>query len=153
MDEKTQTAQGDRRWLLVRAGGAAYALPARDVRFVVRGLVCHPVPGARPRLLGLAQYGGEPLAVLDLHALAEGGAAQTSQRVTVVLGRRSERRAPAVGLAVDAALRVAEFSGPQSPDDGRLVQGALSVDDETVTVLDTSVLMADRWRAGGWDDD
>ncbi len=59
---KSLSAEGDRTFLLVRSGGACYALPATQVRHVVRGLACHPVPGGRPHLLGLAQYAGEPLA-------------------------------------------------------------------------------------------
>ena len=94
------------RYLLVRSGGRSYGVAADQVRHVVRGLLCHPVPGSRPHLLGLAQYGGEPLAVLDLQALLEKGRPRANYRATVVLGRRGRRSRTMIGLAVDEARRV-----------------------------------------------
>jgi chemotaxis signal transduction protein len=113
----------------------------------VRGLTCHPVPGGRPHLLGLAQYGGEPLAVLDILALVSGGAPRANNRATVILGSEPRGARTVLGLAVDEALRVA--SVPEIPDsrpgDG-LVRGTVSLQDRQVKILNTSVLFADDWR-------
>jgi len=134
----------DRRFLLVRSGGVYCALPAAQVRLVVRGLTCHAVPGGQPHLLGLAQYGGEPLAVLDILALVSGGAPRANNRATVILGRKRRRSGTSLGLAVDEALRVVSVT--EMPDaeiaDG-LVTGTVFLDDRPVKVLNTSVLFAD----------
>ena len=57
------------RFLLVQAGDRLCALPLARVRRVVRALPVCPLPGSAPELLGLAEFGGEPLPVLDLATL------------------------------------------------------------------------------------
>jgi len=124
------------------------ALPAAQVRRVVRGLTCHPVPGGQPHLLGLAQYGGEPLAVLDILALVSGGAPRANNRATVILGRENRGARTVLGLAVDEALRVAamsEFSEVE-PGDGGLLEGTATFADGAIKLLNTTVLFADEWR-------
>lgn len=150
MMEELQTAQRYQRFLLVRAGGVSYAVPASQVRHLVRGLTCFPVPGSSPRLLGLAQFAGEPLAVLDLPALAEGGQARSGHWVTVILGRSGRDSWPAIGLAVDEALRVEALDWDE-PVAGqrRLVGGVVRVGGIEVKVLDASLLMTDGWPVGG----
>ena len=96
--------------LLVRVGETTAALPAAAVRRVVRSLRLHPLPGAGEGLLGLAEFAGEPLAVLDLARLmGAAGVAGVSPAVTVVtwIGPAGDREL--VGLAVDEALEVAEL--------------------------------------------
>jgi len=147
VDQEGPWGEEDRRFLLVRSGGTFCALPAAQVRRVVRGLTCHPVPGGQPHLLGLAQYGGEPLAVLDIHALVSGGAPRANNRATVILGRESRGVRTVLGLAVDEALRVAAMAdlSVAEPGDG-LVEGTVTLEDGPVKVLNTSVLFADDWR-------
>ena len=148
VDQEVARGAEDRRFLLVRSGGVYCALPANQVRRVVRGLACHPVPGGQPHLLGLAQYGGEPLAVLDILALVSGGAPRANNRATVILGREKRGARTVLGLAVDEALRIAamaEFSEVEPGDDG-LLQGTATIDHGAVKILNTSVLFADEWR-------
>jgi chemotaxis signal transduction protein len=141
MDIEVPVAEGDRRFLLVRSGGSCYAVSAAQVRHVVRGLACYPVPGGQPHLLGLAQYAGEPLAILDLHSLAEGEAPQSHHRTTVILGRGKRDSWTAVGLAVNEALRVQNLAGEISdgPCDS-LVAGTVDLEGETIKVINTGVL-------------
>jgi len=135
--------EGDRRYLLVRSGGFGWALPADQVRRVVRGLACHPAPGGRPHLLGLAQFGGEPLAVLDLHALVAGGTPRSDHRATVILGRCGARSGAVLGLAIDDALRVVTLADPPQPGSSDpLVEGTLTIDGDSVKVLDTARLFS-----------
>jgi chemotaxis signal transduction protein len=96
--------------LLVRLGETTAALPAAAVRRVARALRLYPLPGAGEGLLGLAEFAGEPLAVLDLaRLLGVAGAAGEAPPVTVVtwLGHGADREL--VGLGVDEALEVAEL--------------------------------------------
>lgn len=141
--------QGD-RYLLVRSGGRSYGVAAQQVRHVVRGLTFHPVPGSRPHLLGLAQFGGEPLAVLDLHAMLENGRPRANHRATVVLGRRGRRSHAMIGLAVDEARRVQRVAGIEATHGaGMLVRGTATIDGESVELLDASVLLEDRLQGDG----
>ncbi len=145
MDIEVPVAEGDRRFLLVRSGGSCYAVPAAQVRHVVRGLACYPVPGARPHLLGLAQYAGEPLAILDLHSMVEGAAPQAHHRTMVILGRGSRESWTAVGLAVNEALRVQTLEMEIS--DGSyhgLVSGAVDLEGQIVKVVNTAVLFEEN---------
>ncbi len=153
MDTEVPVAEGDRRFLLVRSGGSNYALPATQVRHVVRGLACYPVPGGRPYLLGLAQFAGEPLAILDLHSLAEGVAPQSHQRTTVILGRGALDSWTAVGLAVTEALRVQTLRQATLADQpGQLVTGSVVFEGEVIKVVDTAVFFEEnRPREGSLD--
>jgi chemotaxis signal transduction protein len=113
------------------------------VRRVVRGLACHPAPGARPHLLGLAQFGGEPLAVLDLNALVTGGTPRSDHRATVILGRHGAWSGAVLGLAIDEALRVETLADPPQPGSPNpLIEGTLTVDGDSVKVLNTAHLFS-----------
>lgn len=149
MDPEVPVAEGDRTFLLVRSGGACYAIPAAQVRHVVRGLACYPVPGGEPHLIGLAQFAGEPLAVLDLHAVAEGAAPQAHHRTTVILGRDAPDSWTAVGFAVTDAIRVHSFDRAVAVDEpSGLVTGSVELEGELVRVVDTGVFF-DESRPGG----
>jgi chemotaxis signal transduction protein len=121
-------------YLIVRLGERIAALPAAAVRRVVRGARLHPLPGAGPGLVGLAEFAGEPLAILDLAQLL--GLEERSSRpaVTVVtwLGSGDEREL--VGLGVDDAIEVAEL------DASALALGQALVGGRPVVVVDTESL-------------
>ena len=119
------------------------------VRQVVRRLSFYPVPGSQPHLLGLAQFAGEPLAVLDLHALVTDGIPGAAHRATVILGRTAESAGRVVGLAVDEAVGVAALhvsAGKRDPSS--LVTGTATVEDQTVRIVDPSALFAEDWKPG-----
>lgn len=132
------------RCLLVRAGDQECALPLARVRRVVRALHVHPLPGAAPELLGLAEYGGEPLPVLDLARLigaSPAGAGPAAVTVVVAVGPRGA--AELVGLAADAALDIAEAPLAGLPGaDRALIVGEVLLDGRPVRVLDPGMLGA-----------
>lgn len=121
-------------YLLVRCGEKIAALPAAAVRRVVRGARLHPLPGAGPGLVGLAEFAGEPLAVLDLAQLLGEERRSSRPPVTVVtwLGGGEEREL--VGLGVDDAIEVAEL------DPTALALGTALVGGRPVLVVDTERL-------------
>jgi len=92
--------------LLVNAGGERFGILASRVIRLLREVTIHPIPGAEPPLLGLGQYGGEPLAVLDLQELVGRTNSAAGHRVVVLIaaGRRVGREM--IGLAVDEADRL-----------------------------------------------
>ncbi len=121
-------------YLLVRLGERVAALPALAVRRVVRGARLHPLPGAGPGLVGLAEFAGEPLAVLDLAQLlgAERGSSRPAVTVVTWLGSGSDREL--VGLGVDDAIEVTEL------DPAALALGQALVGGRPVVVVDTEHL-------------
>lgn len=146
VDREETPAVKERRYLLVRAGGSCCAVPASAVRRVVRNLPCHPFPGEQPYFVGFSQFGGEPLAVLDLHTLITGEAPRSHHGATVILGRGSRGRRTVIGLAVDEAVRVASISEPgETQNPGSMIEGTITLAGESVDVLDTSVLFKDQW--------
>jgi chemotaxis signal transduction protein len=113
-----------RAHLIVRVGETTAALPAGGVRRVVQALRLHPLAGAGASVLGLAEFAGEPLAVLDLaHLLGLSRPAGDAPPVTVVawLGGADEREQ--VGLAVDEALEVVELDAAAAAAGELLVRG------------------------------
>ncbi len=95
--------------LLVQAGEYVCALPLASVRRVVRSLTVHPLPGSAPELEGLAEFGGEPLPVLNLARMVNAApGANPSYPVTVVVWAGPADAREIMGLAVDAALEVAD---------------------------------------------
>ena len=128
--------------LLVRAGEYACALPLSAVRRVVRALTVHPLPGAAGELEGLAEFGGEPLPVLNLARLVNAPpGANPAYPVTVVAWVGPAAARETIGLSADAALEVVHVS----PDavvagDGGLLLGEAPVGDEVIRVLDLEAL-------------
>ncbi|HKV07532.1 MAG TPA: chemotaxis protein CheW [Thermoanaerobaculia bacterium] len=101
------TARDEASHLLVRAGEYVCALPLSSVRRVVRALTVHPLPGATDELLGLAEFGGEPLPVLNLARLINAPpGANPSYPVTIVVWAGAADSREMVGLSADAALEV-----------------------------------------------
>ncbi len=129
--------------LVVRAGGRCCGLPLPAVRRVVRELTLHPVPASARRLLGLAQFGGEPLAVVDLATLI--GEVAGHGGLTVVLDRRRGRGGAGLGLAVDAVLGVRRLGPPQGPcreASSAVVTGEVASADGPVLLLDAERILA-----------
>lgn len=134
------------RHLLIRAGDRLCALPLERVRRVVRALPIHPLPGARPELLGLAEFAGEPLAVLDLARLigATPGA-RAPFPVTVVAWAGATDVREGVGFAADEAVEVIEIEtesiAPLAPSGASLAVGGEALSEgRPVRLLDLVAL-------------
>jgi chemotaxis signal transduction protein len=124
-------------FLVVRIGGVHAALPAAAVRRVVRGTRVHPLPGAGEGLLGLAEFAGEPLAVLDLARVSGLAAPSGAALVTVVAWVGADAERELVGLAVDEALEVCEIDGTTVAGGEALLRG------RPVSMIDPQRLGAD----------
>lgn len=68
----------------------------------------HRIPGAQPRLLGLAQYGGEPLAVVDVQGLEGDTEEIVGGRGTMVVIAPGDGLL--IGLAADDAEHVTRLA-------------------------------------------
>ncbi len=128
--------------LLVQAGEYVCALPLVSVRRVLRTLTVHPLPGSAPELEGLAEFGGEPLAVLNLARMVNAApGANPANPVTIVVVAGPPEARELMGLAADAALEVADIS----PDavvvgDGGFLLGEAPVGGKVVRVLNLEAL-------------
>jgi chemotaxis signal transduction protein len=128
--------------LLVRAGEYACAVPLAAVRRVVRALTVHPLPGASGELEGLAEFGGEPLPVLNLARLVNAPpGANPAVPVTVVVWVGPAEAREMIGLSADAALEVVHVpAGGMVTGDGGFLLGEAPVGGEVVRVLDLEAL-------------
>jgi chemotaxis signal transduction protein len=128
--------------LLVRAGEYACALPLAAVRRVVRALAVHPLPGASGELEGLAEFGGEPLPVLNLARLVNASpGANPSYPVTVVVWVGPAEGREMIGFAADAALEVVHVpAGSIVAGDGGFILGEAPVGREVVRILNLDAL-------------
>jgi len=130
MHHDPEAARGEgRRYLVVRTGSSSCALDLTMVRRILRSVPLFKVPGSRPALLGLAQWGGEPLAVIDLQAELSGGRPVRSPDQVVVVVEIPGEEPETLGLMVDEALDVMRIpdtairSDPQGLLHGEVVSG------------------------------
>jgi chemotaxis signal transduction protein len=137
-----QAARREGTHLLVRAGEYACALPLAAVRRVVRALTVHPLPGAAGELEGLAEFGGEPLPVLNLARLVNAPpGANPAYPVTVVVRVGPAEARETIGLSADAALEVVHVpAGALVAGDGGFLLGEAPVGSEVVRVLNPEAL-------------
>jgi chemotaxis signal transduction protein len=128
--------------LLVQAGEYVCALPLVSVRRVVRALPVHPLPGSAPELEGLAEFGGEPLPVLNLARMVNAApGANPAYPVTVVVWAGPPEAREIMGFSVDAALEVADVP-PSSvvAGGGGFLLGEAPVAGRVVRVLNLEAL-------------
>lgn len=128
--------------LLVQAGEYVCAIPLVSVRRVLRSLPVHPLPGSAPELEGLAEFGGEPLPVLNLARMVNAApGANPAYPVTIVVWAGPSESREMMGLATDAALEVADVP-PSSvvTGDGGFLLGEAPVAGRVVRVLNLEAL-------------
>ena len=132
-------------YLLVRSGGYRCAIPVDAAKLVTKAAKIEPLPGSAPRFLGLAQVAGEPVAVVDLHALLDPtGDPGGVHELTVIV--RGPDGASTLGLAVDEAFGVVSLTADEPPSDSDpdWVTGRSRVDRRSIAILDPIALFEDR---------
>lgn len=129
-----------RHFLVLGAGDRLAAVDVRWVRRIARALPVTPLPGARPQLLGLAQFAGEPLPVLDLAQLLGAGPGPPSRfPITVVVWAGQDREL--VGLAADAALELVSITADALiPVAEGIVAAEVALPQGTAEVIDVARL-------------
>ena len=130
------------RALLLETGEFLCALPIGRVRQVMRALQVYPSPGTAAGFLGLAEFAGEPIPVLDLGRLVGAPAgARPARPVTVVAWAGPAGHRELVGLAADAALEIVDVA-PDATGSGRagVVGGPVAAGGRAVRVLDMEEL-------------
>lgn len=141
MRTELEDLDGNGHYLLVRSGGHRCAIPVKASKLVTGAPRVYPLHGSEPRLLGLAQIAGEPVAVVDLHALLdpEGGTGG-GHELTVII--RKPGGGSSLGLAVDEAFGVVSLARQEPPreEDPDWVTGRGSIDERPIVILDPDLL-------------
>ena len=130
------------RYLLIQAGEEECMLPLDRVRRIVRDLQVIPLPGAAQELKGLAEFGGEPLPVLDFSRLigATPGA-EPAYPVTVIAWAGPAESRELVGLQIDGAVEVVTIPADAIVPGGEgIVRGDVSLRDRPVRVISLAAL-------------
>ncbi|MGD2114141.1 MAG: chemotaxis protein CheW [Acidobacteriota bacterium] len=135
-------AAGEHRYLLIEAGDDRCILPLDRVRRIVRELQVTPLPGASNELKGLAEFGGEPLPVLDFpRVIGAAPGPNPAYPVTVIAWAGPEGARELVGLQVDAVLEVVSVAADAIVSGGEgIVRGDVSLRDRPVRVISLSAL-------------
>jgi purine-binding chemotaxis protein CheW len=144
VNTRAESGSGAVRCLLVQAGDQLCAIPLRQLRRVVHAIRVTPLPGAAPELLGLAEFGGEPLPVFDLAGLiGSPRGPNPTFPVTVVGLAGGPGSAEPVGLNADAALRFVDLKAVDAaPNAAGIVLSEVLVDGQPVRLVDLSLLGA-----------
>jgi chemotaxis-related protein WspB len=97
--------------LIFQAGGQTYGLDTRPVVEVTPYPECTPLAHAPPYLVGLAQWRGRTIPVIDLSALIAGTSAPAllSTRLVVVDYVPSKGHACPLGLVAEKAVEILAF--------------------------------------------
>lgn len=134
--------EGRDRYLLVQVGEDLCLLPLERVRRIVRELGVTPLPGTTAELKGLAEFGGEPLPVLDLGQLVQASPGPNPPYSVTVIGWAGPSEAhELVGLAVDSVLEVVDVPADSiaAGSDG-VVRGEAILDGRQVRVVSLAAL-------------
>jgi purine-binding chemotaxis protein CheW len=145
MDDAQRKRFGTTPSLLFRVRDRLCALPSNCVIEIMRPLPVAPLAGAPAAVLGLAVVRGEPVPVIELGTLFDGGSTVSTRLVSIVAGSRR------ISLAVDSVLGVREIDAASLRDLPALfadrgdnaVTSIGMLDAELLTVLNSARLMTD----------
>lgn len=141
-DDAPAPAGEEDRYLLVQSGEDFCALPLARIRRIVRDLDVTPLPGTSAALKGLAEFGGEPLPVLDLEQVVGASPGATPPySATVIAWAGPWRSRELIGLAVDLVLEVVSLEPESTVAGGEgVVRGEANVGDRAVRVISLAAL-------------
>ncbi len=145
MRSDPDTHEDKTHFLLVRSGGYRCAIPVKAAKLVTKAPTVYPLPNSATRLLGLAQVAGEPVAVVDLHAIIDPEGGRGSGHELTVIVRRPGGSST-LGLAVDEAFGVVTIEQrlDRVESDPGWISGRTSMDDRTVVILDPERLFYEK---------
>lgn len=145
MRTDTDHPECEPHYLMVRSGGHRCAIPVEATKLVTKAPTVYPLPSSAERLLGLAQVAGEPVAIVDLHALLDSQGDRSGGHELTVIVRRPGGSS-SLGLAVDEAFGVITIADQEGrgQSDPRWVAGRTSMNGRTVVILDPGQLFVDE---------
>jgi len=140
---KLETPGSTRSMLVLEVGGEPVALPVLSVRDVVHFAHVAHLPGLPPWFVGVAQFRGEPLSVVDLAALL-GRPSEGEETVMVIV----EAGGRGVAIAARKLLGIREIASEdvarELTSEEATTSGPIdAITHDLITVLDPSRLLAD----------
>lgn len=132
---------GGERWLTFEVGGAAWALPIRDVLEVCEVARIGQVPSLPRELAGVMHYHGDALPVIARSALFDVELRELDEPEHVVVIANQTGDAPRLGLPVDRVLGLVDGVPPGSRKPG-LVAARIPLEGRLTGILDTERLLA-----------
>jgi len=136
------TPEGRDRYLMVQVGEDLCLVPLDRIRRIVRDLDVTPLPGTTAELKGLAEFGGEPLPVLDLGQLVKAAPGpHPPYSVTVIAYAGPVEARELIGMAVDAVLEVVTVPADVIAGGGEgVVRGEALLGERQVRVVSLAAL-------------
>jgi chemotaxis-related protein WspB len=142
-------------FLLFQLDADRYALPARDVQEVLPLVSTKALPGAPAGIVGLANYRGQAVPVLDLAILALGRASarRVSTRLLIVNLSGAGERERLLGLIVEHATEMmakepADFHPPSVATTAARYLGPIAQDPRgMIQRIDVTALLTPELRA------
>lgn len=140
------------QWVSFQLADERYALPALQVREVIRPPVITPVPGAKPDVLGVINLRGTVVPILDGRARLGLGVVPAGEDVRFVL---VEIAGQVAGIRVDAVAQVLDIDpaeiGPhpsQGAQEHQPIQGVVRRQDEGLLILldPVTLFYAHQWH-------
>jgi purine-binding chemotaxis protein CheW len=120
----------------VRVAGEQYAFPVDCVLEVTESGEITPVPGAPPEVLGVRNFHGQVIPVIDMASRLglDGG----TEAPLIVVAQQGEHQA---GLAVDEVLEVGEIPEASNETESDLLTGAAAIEGSLVGVVDVAAVL------------
>jgi chemotaxis-related protein WspB len=134
-------------FLLCQAGNDRFALRVRDVVELVPNVLLAAASASPAWLVGLLDYRGRPVAVLDLSQLAAGRPCQQRYRSRIVLLRVPGTADQLFGLRVERATTAQFDETTFQPTNAGLASGMLFDPQGLVQVLDCDRLLPPERQA------
>jgi purine-binding chemotaxis protein CheW len=120
----------------VRVAGEQYALPVGSVLEVAERGKITPVPGAPPEVLGVRNFHGQVIPVIDMASRL--GLDRDAEAPLIVVAQEGEHQA---GLAVDEVLEVGEMPKVSNETESDLLAGAATIEGSLVGVVDVAAVL------------
>ena len=113
-------------YLLFQIGADRYALEAAGIAAVEPLVRLKRIPQAAAGIAGVVDYHGEPVPVVDLHAMALGQPAEASlsTRLVMVQYRCADGQERLLGLLAEKATETARYENRDFQDPGVTTEGA-----------------------------
>jgi len=123
-------------YVRVRVTGEQYALPVGGVLEVAERGEITPVPGAPPEVVGVKNFHGQVIPVIDLASRL--GLDRDTDAALIVVAQEGEHQA---GLAVDEVLEVGEIPETSNETESELLAGAVAIEGSLVGVVDVAAVL------------
>jgi chemotaxis signal transduction protein len=123
-------------YVRLRVAKESYAMPVAQVIQVARIGDITAVPGAPRSVLGVRNFHGQILPVLDLAQLL--GVTRTEPAMYVIVGEAVGQRA---GLAIDEVTEVGELAEPTEDTESGLLTGATLAGGDLIGILDMAAII------------